>query len=127
MELIDAVDGFAALAQPTRLVVLKLLVRAGADGVAAGDIARHVGAPASTVSTHLASLTHAGLINAKRESRSVIYSADMAGVSDLLAFMIEDCCQGRPEICTPLAAVMQRAAACCPPAKSRPAKRGKVK
>ncbi|MEJ0022167.1 MAG: metalloregulator ArsR/SmtB family transcription factor [Alphaproteobacteria bacterium] len=119
MESRKAIEAFSALAQPTRLAIVKLLVRAGDEGVAAGDIARHVDAPASTISTHLAILSRAGLIDARRESRSIIYAVDMDRVSALLAFIVEDCCQGRPEICTPLASVVRRAAACCPKPASK--------
>jgi ArsR family transcriptional regulator, arsenate/arsenite/antimonite-responsive transcriptional repressor len=125
MESKDAIDALSALAQPTRLAVLKLLVRAGEDGVAAGDIARRVAAPASTMSTHLGILSRAGLIRATRESRSIRYAVDMGGFSELLAFLVEDCCQGRPEICQPLSLVVDRAAACCaePAVKARPLKK----
>lgn len=85
--------------------MFRLLVRAGAAGIAAGDIARSVEAPANTVSTQLAILTRAGLIRSRRESRSVIYTADYAAISALLGFVVTDCCQGRPEVCAPLSAI----------------------
>jgi DNA-binding transcriptional ArsR family regulator len=121
----EAIEAFSALAQPTRLAVVKLLVKAGEEGVAAGDIARHVSAPPSTMSTHLGILSRAGLIKATRESRSIFYAVDMGGLSDLLAFLVEDCCEGRPEICAPLALVFDRAAACCakPATKTKPLKK----
>lgn len=128
MESSSAIDAFSALAQPTRLAIVKLLVRAGQEGVAAGDIAREVAAPPSTLSTHLAILSRAGLIKAQRESRSIIYSMDMDALGGLLVFVVEDCCQGRPEICAPLASVVRRAAACCPKpaAKAQPGKRRRI-
>jgi DNA-binding transcriptional ArsR family regulator len=108
-----SLEAFAALAQGTRLEVVRLLVRAGKAGLAAGDIARAVGAPASTLSAHLTILARAHLVRAERRSRSIIYTADMAGLTATMAFLIEDCCEGRPEICAPLTRVLERAAACC--------------
>lgn len=113
MESEDAIENLSALAHPGRLAVFRLLVQAGPDGQAAGDIARALGAPAATMSTQLAILARAGLIRSRRESRSIIYSADYAAISGLIGFLMRDCCQGRPEVCEPLLA----AAACCPPVK----------
>lgn len=110
----DAIDAFAALAQPTRLAVIKLLVRAGPEGMASGEIARVVEAPPSTMSTHLAVLARAGLVSSRRDSRLIYYAADMTGLSDLLGYLVEDCCEGHPEICAPLAKVVERAACCAP-------------
>lgn len=111
MQLPDAVEALSALAQGHRLAVFRLLVRAGADGQAAGDIARELGVLPNTLSTHLTILGHAGLIRSRREGRSVIYSADYGGMQDLLGFLIADCCAGRPEICQPL---VEAAQGCCP-------------
>jgi len=110
MDLPAAVDALSALAHGSRLAVFRLLVRAGADGMAAGEIAREIGALPNTLSTHLAILGQAGLIRARRDGRSLIYSADYGGMRELLGFLVEDCCGGRPEICAPLAAI-----ACCAP------------
>lgn len=115
MESEDAIESLSALAHPGRLAAFRLLVQAGADGVAAGEIARALGAPANTMSTQLAILTRAGLIRSRRESRSVIYSADYREISGLLAFLMQDCCQGRAEVCEPLL----QAAACCTPVASK--------
>jgi DNA-binding transcriptional ArsR family regulator len=109
MQLPGAVEGLSALAHASRLAVFRLLVRAGPDGLPAGEIAREVGALPNTLSTHLTILGHAGLIGSRREGRSVIYSADYEGMRALLGFLVEDCCAGRPEICAPLASI-----ACCP-------------
>ncbi|MGE0829874.1 MAG: ArsR/SmtB family transcription factor [Hyphomonadaceae bacterium] len=114
MESSAAIEAFAALAQPTRLAAVKLLVRAGPEGLSAGDIARALDAPASTMSTHLAVLARAGLIVSRRDSRNIIYAADMGGLSALLGYLIEDCCEGAPEICNPLAVIVERAACCAP-------------
>ncbi len=99
MLLPKAVEALSALAHGHRLAVFRLLVRAGTDGLPAGEIAREVGVLPNTLSTHLTILSHAGLIHARREGRSVIYSADYDGIRDLLGFLVADCCAGRPEIC----------------------------
>ncbi len=109
MQLPSAVEALSALAHNHRLAVFRLLVRAGADGMAAGEIAREVGVLPNTLSTHLTILGHAGLIQSRRDGRSVIYSADYAGMRDLLGFLVSDCCAGRPEICAPLV----DAVSCC--------------
>jgi DNA-binding transcriptional ArsR family regulator len=108
----EAVEALSALAHGHRLVVFRLLVRTGMDGLAAGEIAREIGMLPNTLSTHLTILGHAGLIRSRREGRSVIYSADYDGMRDLLGFMVADCCGGRPEICGSLADAAQ---ACCSP------------
>ncbi len=113
LQLPAAVEALSALAHASRLAVFRLLVRAGSDGMAAGDIAREVGALPNTLSTHLTILGHAGLIRSRREGRSVIYSADYDGMRDLLGFLVADCCAGRPEICGALTAPMAEAR-CCP-------------
>ena len=105
MQLPAAVDALSALAHGHRLAVFRLLVRAGAEGLPAGEIAREVGALPSTLSTHLTILSHAGLIRSRRDGRSVIYSADYEGMRALLGFLVADCCAGRPEICGALADV----------------------
>lgn len=107
MQIPAAVDALSALAHGHRLAVFRLLVRAGVGGLAAGEIAREVGVRPNTLSTHLAILSHAGLVGSRREGRSVIYSADYDGMRDLLGFLVDDCCGGRPEICAPLADVAQ--------------------
>jgi DNA-binding transcriptional ArsR family regulator len=95
----DAIGALSALAQDTRLSVFRQLVRAGPDGMNAGDIAAGVGANASTLSHHLGLLERAGLVRSRRAGRMVVYAADYEGTRKLLAFLMEDCCQGRPEIC----------------------------
>ena len=108
-----AVAALGALAHEGRLAVFRMLVQAGADGVAAGEIARRLGVPANSLSTNLNVLSHAGLIESRRVGRSIIYTAAYERMAALLAFLIEDCCQGSPAICSPLAAIMAPAA-CCP-------------
>lgn len=116
METEDAIESLSALAHPGRLAVFRLLVQAGDDGVPAGEIARALDTPANTMSTQLAILTRAGLIRSRRESRSVIYSADYGEVAGLLGFLMQDCCQGRPEVCAP---VLQAASCCAPNTTAR--------
>ena len=103
MHLPVAVEALSALAQASRLAVFRLLVRVGPEGMAAGDIAREIGARPNTLSTHLTILGHAGLVRSRRDGRSIIYSADYRRMSDLLGFLVADCCAGRPEICGSLA------------------------
>lgn len=112
MQLPVAVEALSALAHASRLAVFRLLVRAGAEGMAAGDIAREVGALPNTLSTHLTILGHAGLIRSRRDGRSIIYSADYDRMRDLLGFLVADCCAGRPEICGSLGDLATDAACC---------------
>ena len=97
-----ALAGLAALGQDTRLEVIRLLVKSGGEGVAAGDIASRLGAVQNTMSSHLKILDQAGLVRATRQGRSVRYVADMTGFRDLLAYLMEDCCNGAPELCRPV-------------------------
>jgi DNA-binding transcriptional ArsR family regulator len=115
MDITDATRALGALSQESRLKAFRLLVRSGAEGVAAGKIAEALEIPHNTMSTHLATLVHAGLVNSRRESRSIIYSIDFDGTRELLAFLVEDCCQGQPEVCLPvLESVLP---GCCAPAQ----------
>lgn len=102
MNRVIALEALAALGQDTRLEVFRLLVKAGAQGVAAGEIARQTGTVQNTMSAHLKILQHAGLVNAARNGRVVRYSADMIRFGDLLAYLMEDCCNGSPELCRPV-------------------------
>jgi protein-tyrosine-phosphatase len=99
MEIDDAAQTFAALAQETRLAVLRLLLGAGPTGLAAGDIAEGLRLPASTASFHLAALDRAGLVQSTRQSRRIIYAVRIAALRSLLAFLTETCCAGHPEVC----------------------------
>ncbi|MGV3771103.1 MAG: ArsR/SmtB family transcription factor [Sphingobium phenoxybenzoativorans] len=109
----QAIEALSALAHGHRLAAFRLLVRAGVDGLPAGDIARAVGVLPNTLSTHLTILSHAGLVRSRREGRSIIYHADYDAMRNLLGFLVADCCAGHPEICAPLAETAQE---CCPQA-----------
>jgi len=100
----SAANALSALAHPGRLEVFRLLVRAGPEGLAAGEIAR---------SANLNILAGAGLVRSRRDGRSIIYAAGYDRMRELLAFLVEDCCGGNAEICAPLAGIAERAA-CCP-------------
>ena len=102
MDKTAALLALAALGQDTRLEVFSLLVRAGAEGVPAGEIAARLGTVQNTMSAHLKVLDHAGLVRAEREGRTIRYVADMTGFRDLLAYLMEDCCNGAPELCQPV-------------------------
>jgi DNA-binding transcriptional ArsR family regulator len=108
MEKPTAIAALGALAHEGRLDVFRLLVQAGPDGMAAGEIARATGAVLSTLSANLAVLTRAGLIASRRDGRSIIYTAAYEQMRELLGFLTEDCCAGRPEICAPLAATVSQ-------------------
>lgn len=105
----QALAAFGALAQETRLRLLRLLVAAGREGLAAGVLAERAEVSASNVSFHLKELDRAGLVSTRRESRSIIYSARIEALSGLIRFLMEDCCSGRPEICAPALAHADRA------------------
>jgi ArsR family transcriptional regulator, arsenate/arsenite/antimonite-responsive transcriptional repressor len=93
------IRALAALAQEHRLAAFRLLVQAGSDGMAAGTLADALDVPASSMSFHLAQLTNAGLISQRRQSRSLIYTADYAAMNALMGYLMENCCSGAA--CTP--------------------------
>jgi ArsR family transcriptional regulator, arsenate/arsenite/antimonite-responsive transcriptional repressor len=94
MESSDAVAALGALAQENRLEVFRLLVQAGPEGLPAGQIAARLKLASPTLSFHLAQLKHAGLVQAKRDGRSLIYAADYDGMNDLMSFLTDNCCGG---------------------------------
>ena len=108
-----AIKRLSAIAHEARLEVFRLLVKAGPDGLAAGDIARSIEVPANTMSAQLMILSNAGLVKARREGRSIIYAINFEAMRDLLVFLTEDCCGGRAEMCAPLADIAGRD--CCSP------------
>ena len=109
-----ALAALAALGQPTRLEIFRLLMRREPRGLAAGAIADAIGCPHNTLSSHLSILARSGLVRGTRNGRSIIYRADIEGMRALVAFLITDCCDGHPEVCSLPDAL--RDAECCPPA-----------
>ncbi len=97
-----AVEALAALAQESRLSIFRLLVQAGKEGVAAGVLGEKLGVPPATLSFHLKTLTHAGLIKSRSEGRFVIYSANYAEMDKLIAYLTEHCCAGDATQCAPV-------------------------
>jgi DNA-binding transcriptional ArsR family regulator len=112
MEDEKAILALAALAQPTRLQAFRTLVKHEPDGLAAGDLARTLEVPQNTLSAHLTVLGRAELVTSERQSRSIIYRANLAAFQKVALFLLKDCCDGRPEIC---AAVLEGLQPCCPP------------
>ena len=106
MELSEAAAVFAALSVDTRIGLLRLLMARGPNGLPAGDIAARLGLPASTTSFHLAALERAGLTQSTRQGRQIIHAARIAGVRNVLAFLTETCCGGRPELCGDIARLL---------------------
>ncbi|RWA75656.1 MAG: transcriptional regulator [Mesorhizobium sp.] len=102
MDKTTALLALAALGQDTRLEAFRLLVRAGAEGIPAGEIASQLGAVQNTMSAHLKVLDRAGLVRAERDGRVIRYLVDMDAFRDLLAYLMEDCCRGAPELCQPV-------------------------
>lgn len=111
------IDALSALAQPTRLDAFRRLVAAEPEGIAAGELARLLTVPQNTLSTHLTILARAGLVTSERRGRSVIYRAGVETLREMVLFLLKDCCDGRPEICIPLAAELTP---CCPPTRAMP-------
>ena len=111
MDSIEAIAALAALSQTTRLDTFRLLVTREPEGVAAGELARLIAVPQNTMSAHLSILAHAGLVSGERQSRSIIYRANLARLRELTLFLLKDCCGGRPDVCAPLVAEL---APCCP-------------
>jgi len=94
---------FAALAQPTRLKAFRMLIAAHPDGLPAGEISSTCEVPHNTMSTHLSALHRSGLVTVERDGRVMNYRADLRTFRELIRFLANDCCNGRPEICGDLA------------------------
>jgi DNA-binding transcriptional ArsR family regulator len=99
MDAKEAVAVLASLAHETRLAIFRYLVKAGEEGAPAGAIAASLDVPAPTLSFHLKELERASIIDSRRESRQIYYSANYAGMKGLIDFLTEDCCGGRAEVC----------------------------
>ena len=112
METNIAVQRLSALAHESRLAVFRYLVQCGPEGAAAGEIAREFGISPNTLSAHLSLLNNAGLTKSRREGRSIIYSAQYKGMSELMLYLAEDCCAGRPELCGPVASAIHDVSHC---------------
>src|ERR1700745_1763615 len=110
----QAISALAALAQPTRLAIFRLLIKHEPVGITAGVIADTIGAPHNTLSSHLAILVRAGLLCSTREGRTIIYRSNVEGMRALIAFLVSDCCDGHPELCDLVVADASKA--CCAPA-----------
>jgi len=99
----------AALAQESRLAIFRYLIERGPQGSTVGSIAAALDLPPATLSFHLKALTHAMLLVSRQEGRFIRYSASFATMNELIAYLTENCCGGRPELCRPA----------CVPAKAR--------
>lgn len=93
MDIQKALIAFDALSQETRLRVFKMLVEYGTEGAPAGALSDQLDIPHNSLSFHLKHMSNAGLILSRRESRSIIYSANFEFFTDLIRYMIEDCCR----------------------------------
>jgi ArsR family transcriptional regulator len=108
----EVIAALAALAQSTRLQTFRLLVAREPGGVPAGELARLIEVPQNTMSAHLAILARAKLIGGERQSRSIIYRANLDRFREVALFLLKDCCGGRADLCAPLIADLTP---CCPP------------
>ena len=99
MELLEASSALSALAQPSRLELFRVLISSGEEGMIAGQLSEQLGIPKPTLSFHLKELSNTGLITAQRNGRSINYRIDVDHVRELMDFLTEDCCQGRPDLC----------------------------
>ncbi len=98
----ETLAAFSALSQQTRLDVFRLLVKAGADGVLSGEISGRLNVRQNTMSANLTVLLNAGLVRNERRGRTIRYFANFGALRGLLAFLMEDCCNGNPQICQPV-------------------------
>ena len=112
MDDIAIIEALSALAQPTRLAAFRLVVEHEPHGLPAGEIARRLDVPQNTMSSHLAQLARAGLLSADKQGRTIIYRADIEHMRAVMGYLVNDCCGGRPELCTPLIADITP---CCTP------------
>lgn len=112
MKTTSAVAALGALAQETRLEIFRILVQKGPAGMAAGRIGERLKLAPPTLSFHLNQLRFAGLVEHRRESRSIVYSANFKAMNELVGYLTENCCGGRGEICAP--------AACAPTSAAKP-------
>lgn len=102
MDTSRALSAFSALSQPTRLAVFRLLIKSGAQGMLSGEIGERLTIRQNTMSANLTLLLNAGLVRNERQGRTIRYFANFEAVRGLLAFLMEDCCGGNPDICQPI-------------------------
>jgi ArsR family transcriptional regulator, arsenate/arsenite/antimonite-responsive transcriptional repressor len=110
MEMKNAITALSALGHEGRLSAFRTLVKEGRTGLPAGEIARRLGVPPNTLSANLSILSNAGLVDSRRDGRSIIYTARYDYMSELLGYLVEDCCSASHEICASLADVVARTA-----------------
>jgi DNA-binding transcriptional ArsR family regulator len=115
MDSLEVIAALAALAQSTRLDTFRILVKHEPEGVPAGELARQMEVPQNTMSSHLGILSRAGLVVGERQSRSIIYRANLDRFREMMLFLLKDCCGGRTDLCAPL--IAELAGPCCPPAE----------
>jgi DNA-binding transcriptional ArsR family regulator len=113
-----ALAALAALGQSTRFEIFRLLIRREPHGLPAGEIAQAVGTPHNTLSSHLGILARAGLVRGARDGRSIVYRADIEGMRRLIGFLVDDCCDGHPELCRLQDAVSDSRRNCGPAPRS---------
>lgn len=111
MEITAAVTALAALAQETRLTVYRLLIEAGPEGMAAGQIGERLKVPGATLSFHLKELARAGLVKSRQEKRFIYYAVDFERMAELMTFLTQNCCKGMPQEC--LTVVETELSRCC--------------
>jgi DNA-binding transcriptional ArsR family regulator len=119
MSVPHALAALASLGQPTRLAIFQLLMRAEPQGLAAGTIAEKVGSPHNTLSSHLSILARSGLVRGARDGRSIIYRANVDAIRTLVGFLVDDCCDGHPELCHLQEAITAANCGCGPATKSK--------
>jgi len=101
-----AIEAFAALAQPSRMAIFRLLVRAGSEGLQVSEISRRLDIVTSTLSGHLSILRRAGLLKSTRYQREIHYAANLAVVNELIGFLLADCCEGQSENCSEILSLL---------------------
>lgn len=97
----QVVKALAALAQPTRLAIYRLLVARGAEGMAAGQVAEKLKVAPATMSFHFKTLSHAGLIESRQDGRFIYYATNFKVMNGMVAYLTENCCGGNPDACKP--------------------------
>lgn len=127
MEIEAAVNSLAALAQKSRLAVFRYLVERGSRGATPGELIAHFDMSPSSLSFHLKSLLHAGLIDAEQISRSITYRANYRSMQGLVDFLTENCCGGEPALCNPAVGKAAIRSAVNPLPKSTTAKTAKAR